>query len=101
MGLTNLEQIVQSIFKSFTTRAFNGSVTTGADYVALATDAPARLVYISNTTGEVLYVRLDGKDIYLPDGAMFPINNISNLNTVFVKTAAPTAGLTVTFRYEL
>jgi hypothetical protein len=101
MGLTNLEQIVQSIFKSFTTRAFNGSVTTTTGYVALATDTPARIVYISNTTGEVLYVRLDGKDIYLPDGAIFPINNISNLNTVFVKTAASTAGLTVTFRYEL
>jgi len=100
MGLTNLEQLVQSIFKSFTTRAFNGSVTTGASYVALATDAPARLVYVSNTTGEILYVRLDGKDIYLPDGAIFPINNISNLNTVFVKTAA-SAVATVTFRYEL
>lgn len=100
MGLTNLEQLVQSIFKSFTTRAFNGSVTTGASYVALNGDAPARLVYISNTTTEVLYVRLDGKDIYLPSNAIFPINNISNLNTVFVKTATG-AVATVTFRYEL
>jgi|TARA_R110000772_G_scaffold97626_2_gene196971 hypothetical protein len=100
MGLTNLEQLVQSIFKSFTTRAFNGSVTTGASYVALNGDAPARLVYISNTTTEVLYVRLDGKDIYLPSNAIFPINNISNLNTVFVKTATG-AVATITFRYEL
>jgi hypothetical protein len=66
----------------------------------LAADAPARLVYISNTTNEVLYVRLDGKDLYLPSNAIFPINNISNLNTVFVKTATG-ATATVTFRYEL
>lgn len=100
MGLTNLEQLVQSIFKSFTTRAFNGSVTTGAGYVALNGDAPARIVYISNTTTEILYVRLDGKDLYLPSNAIFPINNISNLNTVFIKTATG-ATATVTFRYEL
>jgi hypothetical protein len=101
MGLTNLEQIVQSIFKIFTTRAFNGRISTGADYVALAADVPARIVYISNTTGEVLYVRMDTKDLYLPDGAIFPFNNISNLNTISVKTASSTASLTVTYRYEL
>lgn len=101
MGSTNLEQIVQSIFKIFTTKAFNGSVTTAADYVALAADVPARLVYISNTTGKVLWVKMDNKAFYLPDGALFPFNNISNLNTVFIKTFDGTAALTVTYRYEL
>ena len=99
MGVTNLEQLVQSIFRVFTSIAGNGSVTTGAGYVALNADTPARIVYISNTTGEVLYVRIDNKDIYLPDGAIFPINNISNLNTVSIKTATGTPAI-VTFRYE-
>jgi hypothetical protein len=101
MGLTNLEQIVQSIFKIFTNRAFNGSISTGASYVALATDVPARIVYISNTTGKTIYVRQNAQDLYLPDGAIFPFNNISNLNTISVKASDNTTGLTVTYRYEL
>jgi hypothetical protein len=100
--MTLLESLVKTILAIFTSKAANGSVTTTSSYVALVTQStPARIVYISNTTGKVLYVKQNGADIYLPDGAIFPLNNISDLNTISVRTSDSTAALTVTFRYEL
>jgi hypothetical protein len=100
--MTYLESLVKTILAIFTSKASNGSVTTAADYVALTSvSTPARIVYISNTTGKVLYVKQDAKLLYLPDGAIFPFNNISDLNTISIRTSDSTASLTVTFRYEL
>ena len=100
--MTTLEALVKTILAIFTSKAANGSVTTSTDYVALVSiPTPARIVYISNTTGKVLYVRQNGAVFYLPDSTIFPFNNISDLNTIFVKTSDGTGSLTVTFRYEL
>jgi hypothetical protein len=100
--MTTLEELIKSILAIFTKKAFNGSVMTTAIYVPIVTvSTPARIVYISNTTGKVIYVRQDGKDLYLPDGAIFPFNNISDLNTISLKASDNTDGLTVTYRYEL
>lgn len=100
--MTTLEELIKSILAIFTKKGANGSVVTTASYVALVTTStPARIVYISNTTGKTIYVRQDGQDLYLPDGAIFPFNNISDLNTISVKASDNTTGLTVTYRYEL
>ena len=100
--MTTLEQLVKSILAIFTRIAINGSVTTTASYATIVTQStPARIVYIANTTGKTIYVRQDGKDLYLPDGAIFPFNNISDLNTISLKASDNTTGLTVTYRYEL
>lgn len=100
--MTTLEQLVKSILAIFTRNAFNGSVVTATNYVNLVTQpTPARIVYISNTTGKTIYVKEDGQDLYVPDGAIFPFNNISDLSTISLKTSDNTSGLTVTYRYEL
>lgn len=100
--MTTLEELVKSILAIFTRNAFNGSVTTTTGYVTIVSQStPARIVYISNTTGKTIYVKQDGQDLYVPDGAIFPFNNISNLNTISLKTSDSTSGLTVTYRYEL
>ena len=100
--MTTLEELIKSILAIFTKKAFNGSVMTAAIYVPIVTvSTPARIVYISNTTGKVIYVRQDGQDLYLPDGAIFPFNNISDLNTISLKASDNTINLTVTYRYEL
>jgi hypothetical protein len=104
MSLTNLEAQIQSLLGFYTRRGYNGSVTTAATYVPLSnTSIPAQLVYVSNTTGENLFVSNDGGLTYLtlPDGAIFPFNNIGNLNGVWIKTETSTPSLTVTFRYEV
>lgn len=104
MGLTNLESIITSLIGFYTRRGYNGSVTTTSSYVRLsATSVPAQLVYISNTSGKTLYVSSDNGTTFLalPDGAIFPFNNIGDLSTLALKASDNTAGLVVTFRYEV
>lgn len=103
MGLTNLEALISSLIGFYTRRAVNGSVTTLDTFVQLVTvPTPAQLVYISNTTGKTLLVSQDAGTTYLalPDGAMFPFNNIADLSTIWVKTSDDTIDLEVTYRYE-
>lgn len=103
MGLTNLEALISSLIGFYTRRGVNGSVTTTANFVQLSTTSvPAQLVYISNTSGKTLFVSTNGGSTYLslPDGAIFPFNNIADLSTVSLKASDSTVGLTVTFRYE-
>ncbi len=52
---------------------------------------------------KTLWVSSDGGNTYLalPDGALFPFNNIADLSTISLKASDNTAGLTVTFRYEV
>ena len=79
MGLTNLESLITSLIGFYTRRGYNGSVVTTANFVQLSsTSIPAQLVYVSNTTGKTLWVSTNGGTTYLalPDGAMFPFNNI-------------------------
>ena len=104
MGLTNLESLITSLIGFYTRRGYNGSVVTTANFVQLSTTSiPAQLVYVSNTSGKTLWVSTNGGTTYLalPDGAMFPFNNIADLSTISLKASDNTAGLTVTFRYEV
>jgi hypothetical protein len=104
MGLTNLESLIFSLIGFYTRRGYNGSVTTLETFVPLSeVSVKAQLVYISNTTGKTLLVSTDGgtTSLALPDGAIFPFNNIADLSTVSVKISDDTIDLTVTFRYEV
>ena len=104
MGLTNLESLITSLVGFYTRRGYNGSVVTTDNFVQLSsTSVPAQLVYISNTTGKILWVSTDGGSTYLelPDGAIFPFNNIADLSTISVRVFDDTADLIVTFRYEI
>jgi len=104
MGLTNLEALITSLIGFYTRRGYNGSITTLETFVPLSdVSVPAQLVYVSNTTGKTLYVSTNGGSTYLelPDGAIFPFNNIADLSTVSVKVSDDTIDLTVTFRYEI
>lgn len=104
MGLTNLEALITSLVGFYTRRGYNGSVVTTANFVQLSsTSVPAQLVYISNTTGKTLWVSSDNGNTYLalPDGALFPFNNIADLSTISLKASDDTAGLIVTYRYEI
>jgi len=104
IGLTNLEAQIQTLVRFYTRRGYNGSVVTTANFVPLSTESiPAQLVYISNTTSKVLYVSTDGGNTYLslPDGAIFPFNNIGDLNAVSVKVSDNSIDLIVTYRYEI
>jgi len=104
MSLTNLEAQIQSLLGFYTRRGYNGSVTTDITYVPLSsTSVPAQLVYVSNTTGKTLNVSTDNGITFLalPDGAIFPFNNIGDLRGVWIKTDDNSTGLTVTFRYEV
>jgi hypothetical protein len=104
MGLTNLESLITSLIGFYTRRGYNGSVVTTANFVQLSsTSIPAQLVYVSNTTGKTLWVSTNGGTTYLalPDGAVFPFNNIADLSTISLKASDNTADLTVTFRYEI
>lgn len=103
MGLTNLEALISSLIGFYTRRAANGIVTTATSFKQLVTvSTPAQLVYISNTTGKTLLVSQDAGTTYLalPDGAMFPFNNIADLSTIWIKTSDNTSGIEVTYRYE-
>jgi hypothetical protein len=98
--MTTVEAILNSIFKVYTTNAKNGSITTGGSYTALGNGTVrARIVYISNTSGETLLVRQGGVDFILPDGAIFPFNNISTLADISVKVSDDSE-TTISFRYE-
>jgi hypothetical protein len=104
MGLTNLESLIFSLIGFYTRRGYNGSVTTLETFVPLSeVSVKAQLVYISNTTGKTLLVSTDGgtTSLALPDGAIFPFNNIADLSTVSVKISDDTIDLVVTFRYEV
>ena len=104
MGLTNLEALITSLVGFYTRRGYNGSVGTLETFTPLSeTSVPAQLVYISNTIGQTLLVSTDAGATYLalPDGAVFPFNNIADIAAVWVKAADDTTGLTVTFRYEI
>ena len=104
MGITNLEALITSLVGFYTRRGYNGSVVTTANFTPLSNvSVPAQLVYVSNTTGKTLWVSTDNGVTYLalPDGAMFPFNNIANIAAVWVKASDATTGLTVTFRYEV
>lgn len=104
MGLTNLESLIFSLIGFYTRRGYNGSVTTLETFVPLSeVSVKAQLVYISNTTGKTLLVSTDGgtTSLALPDGAIFPFNNIADLSTVSVKISDDTIDLAVTFRYEV
>lgn len=104
MGLTNLESLITSLIGFYSRRAFNSRVTTTASFVSLsATSKPAQIVYISNTTEKPLLVSTDGGVNYIivPDGNIFPLMHISDLSAVSIKTDDSTAGLVVTFRYEV
>jgi hypothetical protein len=104
MGLTNLESLIFSLIGFYTRRGYNGSVTTLETFVPLSeVSVKAQLVYISNTTGKTLLVSTDGgtTSLALPDGAIFPFNNIADLSTVSVKVSDDTIDLNVTFRYEV
>lgn len=98
--MTTLESILNSIFRVFTKNAKNGSVQTGASFVYLgASTVQARIVYISNTSGETLLVKQNGVDFILPDGAIFPFNNISCLSDISIKVSNDSEA-TISFRYE-
>lgn len=104
MGLTNLEALITSLVGFYTRRGYNGSVVTTANFTPLSNvSVPAQLVYVSNTTGETLWVSTDAGTTYLalPDGAVFPFNNIADIAAVWIKTVDSTAGLAVTYRYEI
>ena len=95
-----MEQILKNIFQIFTTQAKNGAVDCLAEFVPLVADnTPAKTVYISNTSGGNLLVRQGDVSFILPDGAIFPFNNVGLLKNLSVKTADD-SGATVTFRYE-
>ena len=101
MGFTNLESLVKSIFSLFTKQAYNGSCTTGATFVPLSSvDILAQTVWISAITGaDYLSVKIGGNEFYIPDGAVVPINHVSNLQNVFVKVDDNSVK-TITYRYE-
>jgi hypothetical protein len=104
IGLTNLESLISTLIGFYTRRGYNGSVVTESAFKPLSTTSiPAQLVYISNTSGENLFVSTDNGSTYLsiPNGAIFPFNNIHNLNAVWVKTEGDTPGVTITYRYEV
>lgn len=104
IGLTNLEAQIQTLVGFYTRRGYNSSVSTLETFVPLSTESiPAQLVYISNTTGKTLYVSTNGGTTYLaiPDGAIFPFNNIGDLNAVSLKASDDTIDLIVTYRYEI
>ena len=104
MGLTNLEALITSLVGFYTRRGYNGSVVTTANFVPLSSvSVPAQLVYISNTIGQSLLVSTDAGATYLalPDGAVFPFNNIADLSAVWIKAADDTIDLVVTYRYEI
>lgn len=104
MSLTNLEALISTLVGFYTRKGYNGNVITESGFKPLSSvSVPAQLVYISNTSNENLYVSTDGGDTYLslPVGAIFPFNNIHNLNAVWVKTEADTADVTITYRYEV
>jgi hypothetical protein len=104
MGLTNLESLIFSLIGFYTRRGYNGSVTTTTSYRQLTTTSTtAQLVYISNTTTKVLHISTDAGITFLalPVGAIFPFNNIADLSSVWLKADDNTAGLVVTFRYEV
>jgi hypothetical protein len=104
MGLTNLESLITSLIGFYTRRGYNGSVVTTTNFVPLSSvSVPAQLVYVSNTTGKTLWVSTNGGSTYLalPDGAVFPFNNIADIAAVWVKTSDSTVDLTVTYRYEI
>jgi hypothetical protein len=101
MGLTNLESLVKSIFGLFTKKAYNGSCTTGADFVPLSNvDTPAQTVWISAITGAAyLSVKTGNTEFYIPDGAIVPINHVNNLQDIFIKVDDGSSQ-TITYRYE-
>jgi len=104
IGLTNLESLISSLLGFYTRRGYNNSIVTEGTFKPLSsTSIPAQLVYISNTSNENLFVSTDNGSTYLsiPNGAIFPFNNIHNLNAVWVKTETNTAGITITYRYEV
>lgn len=104
MSLTNLEALLFTLVGFYTRRGYNGSVSTEAAFKPLSTTSiSAQLVYISNTSGENLFVSTDNGNTYLsiPNGAIFPFNNIHNLNAVWVKTEGNTPGVEITYRYEV
>lgn len=103
-GQTNLELAINSLLGFYTRRGKNGSITTTANYVPLVVlPTPAQLVYISNTSGKTLNVSSDNGATFLalPDGAIFPFNNIGDLSSISVRASDSTTGLVVTFRYEI
>lgn len=101
MGLTNLESLVKSIFSLFTKKAYNGSCTTGADFVPLSTEnTPVQTVWISAITGaDYLSVKTGNNEFRIPDGAIVPINHVGNLQDIFVKVDDNSIK-TITYRYE-
>lgn len=102
IALTRLEALVQFIKSTIPTKSYNGTVTTGATFIALGGPTKAQVVYISTvevTSPAFLYVKTNEVSLAIPQGTITRINNIRSLDNVLVQ-ASDAAAYPVTFRYE-
>jgi hypothetical protein len=99
--MTNLESLVFTLVKLHPTKAYNGEITTAAEFVPLATvPTLAQTVYISNTFDEPLFVKIGEFRLFIPKNTIFPVTYVSDLQNVFVQLESGTPDVKVSFRYE-